>query len=94
MTNSTEKAADAVAQCKTGTRAETTLRSVSGAGAADVIDSLRHTAPDLARYVIEFAYGDIYSQPALTPPDRQLVTLGAASLHGARYQCPAAGRCR
>jgi 4-carboxymuconolactone decarboxylase len=34
-------------------------------------------APDLGRYVAEFAFGDLYSRPGLDPPQRQLLTLAA-----------------
>jgi 4-carboxymuconolactone decarboxylase len=34
-------------------------------------------APDLSRYVAEFAFGDLYSRPGLEPPQRQLLTIAA-----------------
>jgi len=34
-------------------------------------------APDLARYVAEFAFGDLYSRPGLEPPQRQLLTIAS-----------------
>ena len=34
-------------------------------------------APDLARYVAEFAFGDLYSRPGLEPAERQLLTVAA-----------------
>ncbi|MGV3730876.1 MAG: hypothetical protein ACO1NN_08985 [Sphingopyxis sp.] len=30
-----------------------------------MIDSLNDIAPDLGRYVVEFAYGDIFARPGL-----------------------------
>ncbi len=60
-----------------------------------VIDEYGEIAPDFPRYVIEFAYGDIYARPTLDIKTREmlaiasLVTLGYAQgqlrthLHGA-----------
>jgi 4-carboxymuconolactone decarboxylase len=48
---------------------------------------LEDIAPDMARYVAEFPYGDIYSRPGLDLKTRELVTiasittLGSASIH-------------
>ena len=59
------------------------------------LESLNDIAPDLARYVKEFAFGDIYSRPGLDLKSREmatvasLVTLGnspqelMAHIHGA-----------
>ena len=38
--------------------------------------------PDLARYVIEFGYGDIYSRPTLDDQARQLAAISALSAMG------------
>ncbi|MFF5206465.1 carboxymuconolactone decarboxylase family protein [Streptosporangium sp. NPDC000396] len=37
---------------------------------------LAEIAPDLPRYAVEFAYGDIHSRPGLDAARRELVTLG------------------
>ncbi len=48
---------------------------------------LEDIAPDMARYVAEFPYGDIYSRPGLNLKTRELVTiasittLGSAPVH-------------
>ncbi|MFI6323617.1 carboxymuconolactone decarboxylase family protein [Nonomuraea sp. NPDC050556] len=39
-------------------------------------------APDLARYVIEFAFGDVYARPGLDAGRRQLVTIGVLTALG------------
>ena len=39
-------------------------------------------SPDLARYVVEFGYGDIYSRPALDDQARQLAAISALSALG------------
>jgi 4-carboxymuconolactone decarboxylase len=59
-----------------------TLRRVSGERGLEVIRSLQDIAPDLGRYIVEFAFGDIYSRPGLEPRQRQLVTVGALAAQG------------
>jgi len=51
------------------------LNQVDGANGQKVIDSLRDIAPDLATYVVEFAFGDIYSRSGLTLQERELITI-------------------
>jgi 4-carboxymuconolactone decarboxylase len=63
------------------------LREVDAEGGEQVIESLQDVAPDLGRYVIEFAYGDIYSRPVLDLRQRQLVTISTlTTLGGAEPQ--------
>ncbi|MEU7872512.1 carboxymuconolactone decarboxylase family protein [Dactylosporangium sp. NPDC049140] len=38
--------------------------------------ALARIAPDLPRFAVEFAYGDIHSRPGLDPARRELVILG------------------
>jgi 4-carboxymuconolactone decarboxylase len=40
------------------------LMEVDAEGGERVIESLRDVAPDLGRYVVEFAFGEIYRRPA------------------------------
>lgn len=53
---------------------------------ADAIERLRRSldgiAPDLARYVTEFAYGDIYARPGLGLREREIVTIAALAALG------------
>jgi 4-carboxymuconolactone decarboxylase len=58
------------------------LVEVDAEGGERVIESLKDVAPDLARYVVEFAYGEIYQRPALDLRQRQLVTISALSTLG------------
>jgi 4-carboxymuconolactone decarboxylase len=58
------------------------LMQVDGAGGQRVIDSLGDIAPDLGRYVVEFAFGDVYGRPGLDLPQRQLVTIAALTALG------------
>ncbi|PLN67440.1 4-carboxymuconolactone decarboxylase, partial [Klebsiella quasipneumoniae] len=41
------------------------LQRVDGSGGEAVVNSLRDIAPDFARYLIEFPFGDIYARPGL-----------------------------
>ncbi|MGZ7096466.1 MAG: carboxymuconolactone decarboxylase family protein, partial [Methanobacterium sp.] len=40
-------------------------------------ENLEDIAPDLARFVAEFPYGDIYSRPGLDLKTRELITIAA-----------------
>jgi 4-carboxymuconolactone decarboxylase len=63
------------------------LMEVDAEGGEQVIESLRDIAPDLGRYVVEFAYGEIYQRPVLDLRQRQLVTISAlTTLGGAEAQ--------
>jgi 4-carboxymuconolactone decarboxylase len=58
------------------------LMEVDAAGGERVIESLGDVAPDLGRYVVEFAFGDIYQRPVLDLRQRQLVTISALTTPG------------
>ncbi|GAA4878955.1 carboxymuconolactone decarboxylase family protein [Actinomycetospora straminea] len=58
------------------------LRVVGGQHDPAVVDALADLAPDLARYTVEFAYGDVYARPGLTWRERQLVTVAALTALG------------
>lgn len=47
-----------------------------------VVDSLKETSPDLARYIIEFAFGEIYSRPGLDLKSRQIANVAALTALG------------
>lgn len=51
------------------------LSEVDGKGGDDVIQSLENIAPDLGRYIIEFAFGDIYSRQGMSLQERELITI-------------------
>lgn len=53
------------------------LREVDGAAGDRVIDSLANVAPDLGRYIVEFAFGEIYTREGLSLPEREMVTLAS-----------------
>lgn len=58
------------------------LREIDGHAGEQVIAALDGLAPDLARFIIEFAFGDIYTRPGLTLVQRELVTLAALAALG------------
>lgn len=58
------------------------LREVDGAAGDKVIESLAGICPELGRYIIEFGFGDIYSRPGLTLPQRELATIAALTAMG------------
>ncbi|HFZ8996787.1 TPA: carboxymuconolactone decarboxylase family protein [Citrobacter freundii] len=64
---------------KTG---EKMLQLVDGKGGDAVIKSLQAIAPDFARYLIEFPFGDIYSRPGLDLRSREIATVAALTAMG------------
>ena len=53
------------------------LKEVDGHAGENVIASLADIAPDFARLVIEFPFGDIYSRPGLDLKSRELAVVAA-----------------
>ena len=62
-----------------GTKA---LAQIDGEAGQKVIDSLADIAPDFARYVLEFPFGDIYSRPGLDLRSREVATIAALTAMG------------
>ena len=58
------------------------LTEIDGEAGTKVIASLASIAPDLGRYVIEFAFGDVYSRPGLDLKSRQVATIAALTALG------------
>jgi 4-carboxymuconolactone decarboxylase len=58
------------------------LQEIDGDAGARVVDSLRDIAPDFARYLIEFPFGDIYSRPGLDLRSREIAVLAALTALG------------
>lgn len=58
------------------------LEAVAGAQGIAVVKSLEDIAPDLGRYIIEFAYGDIFARPGLDVKTRELATVAALTAMG------------
>ncbi|WP_068314204.1 carboxymuconolactone decarboxylase family protein [Polycladidibacter hongkongensis] len=64
------------------TRGLAKLREVDGRTGEDVLAGLNDIAPDLARYIAEFAFGDVYSRPGLNLQHREIATIAALAAMG------------
>lgn len=58
------------------------LNEIDGEAGEKVIAALQDIAPDLARYVIEFPFGDIYTRPGLDLKSREIATVAALTALG------------
>ena len=53
------------------------FKAIDGKGGENVIKSLEDIAPDLGKFIIEFAFGDIYTRQELTTEEREMITLSS-----------------
>lgn len=51
------------------------LRAIDGIGGENVIKSLADISPDLGKFIVEFAFGDIYTRKVLDLQERELITI-------------------
>lgn len=58
------------------------LRELDGSHVGAFAAGLRDIAPDFARYLVEFPFGDIYSRPGLDLKTRELATIAALTALG------------
>lgn len=58
------------------------LREIDGHAGERVIESLADIAPDFAKYLIEFPFGDIYSRPQLDLKSREIGVVAALTALG------------
>ncbi len=58
------------------------LKEIDGHAGERVIEALKDIAPDLARYTIEFPFGDVYSRGVLTLKEREIATVSALAALG------------
>lgn len=58
------------------------LKEIDGRAGESVIESLQDIAPDFARLLIEFPFGDIYSRPGLDLKTRELAVVAALTAMG------------
>ncbi|MDR3371580.1 carboxymuconolactone decarboxylase family protein [Rhodoferax sp.] len=58
------------------------LAEIDGEAGTKVINSLSDIAPDFARYLIEFPFGDIYSRPGLDLRSREIAVVAALTAMG------------
>lgn len=59
-----------------------TLAKVDGAAAANVMHSLADIAPDVGKYILEFAFSDIYNRPGLDLKQQEMITVTALLIQG------------
>lgn len=58
------------------------LQEIDGEGGVNVVASLADIAPDFARYLVEFPFGDIYSRPQLDLKAREIGVVAALTAMG------------
>lgn len=58
------------------------LKEIDGEAGERVLESLNDMAPDFARYLIEFPFGDIYSRPGLDLRSREIAVVPALTALG------------
>ena len=58
------------------------LEEIDGKAGERVVDSLKDIAPDFARLLIEFPFGDIYSRPGLDLKSREIAVVAALTALG------------
>lgn len=58
------------------------LKEIDGDAGERVIEALKDIAPDFARYIIEFPFGDIYARDVLTLKEREIATVSALAALG------------
>jgi len=59
-----------------------TMAQVSRASGEAVVNGFKDIAPDLGRYILEFAYGEVFSRPGLDLKSRELATVAALAVRG------------
>jgi 4-carboxymuconolactone decarboxylase len=58
------------------------MREIFGPEAETAVKALAATSPDLARYLVEFPFGDIYPRPSLDAKTREMLTVAALTVLG------------
>ncbi len=58
------------------------LTSIDGEAGHKVIESLQDICPDLAKYTIEYPFGDIYARSGLDLKSREIATIAALTALG------------
>ena len=59
-----------------------TLRRIDPASGERIIKMLEDIAPDMARWIIEFPFGEVYSRPGLDLKTRELLTIASLTTQG------------
>lgn len=58
------------------------LKDIDGEAGERVIESLETIAPEVGRYILEFAFGDIYNNDTLSFREREIVTITSLLTQG------------
>jgi 4-carboxymuconolactone decarboxylase len=58
------------------------LIEVDGEAGPKVVESLKEVSPDLARYLVEFPFGEIYARPGLDLKSREIAVVAALTALG------------
>ncbi|WP_179946393.1 MULTISPECIES: carboxymuconolactone decarboxylase family protein [unclassified Listeria] len=58
------------------------LNRIDGEAGERVIQSLEEIAPDIGRYIVEFAFGEIYARETLTLQEREIITITSLLTQG------------
>ncbi|HEY0196706.1 MAG TPA: carboxymuconolactone decarboxylase family protein [Methanobacterium sp.] len=58
------------------------LEEIDGEAGERVLESLKETAPDLGKYIIEFSFGDIYSRSLTTLKQKEIAVIAALTAMG------------
>jgi 4-carboxymuconolactone decarboxylase len=58
------------------------LKQMLGDVGEQAVENLARISPDMARYVVEFIFGDIHSRPGLDLKTREIVALVAIATRG------------
>ena len=53
------------------------IKRLYGDVGEEVLKSVRSVSPDLARYTVEFPFGDVYARPGLDLKSREIATIAA-----------------
>lgn len=79
MQTTIEHQAHQESRLERGTRV---LSEIDGEAGEKVINSLADIAPDFAKYLLEFPFGDIYSRPGFDTRSREIATIAALTAMG------------
>jgi len=58
------------------------LTKVDGHGGSEVIENLNAVSPDLGKYIIEYAFGEIYNREGIDLKEREIVTISSLAAMG------------
>ncbi|EHZ9176576.1 carboxymuconolactone decarboxylase family protein [Enterococcus faecalis] len=58
------------------------LTKIDGKAGEQVINSLEDIAPDLGKYIVEFAFGEVYVREDLSFEEREMITLASLLSQG------------